>query len=195
MVAFDGVGNYWQRVRKLSVAAWILLSAASLKTGCKPSSPPSAPAQKDASPLQLDWSKPAAGCAGVPAGILDSKSPTETIDPEGAEARGKAKNSATRVVDGMRGAFRACYKGFLGRHPHAEGTVQLQLFVDCDGSVTSIHAEARGVDEQAVRCVMETARQGQFESPADGAAEIRVPQRFVDQHPDAGVQPPLDGSP
>ncbi|HEY3493663.1 MAG TPA: hypothetical protein VGK73_03210 [Polyangiaceae bacterium] len=86
----------------------------------------------------------------------------------------------------MRGAFRVCRNQLVGRNPRAAGTVRLQLFVDCDGSVKSIHAEGNGVDDEALRCVIETARRGQFDAPAAGSAEVRVPVTFDPERPDAG---------
>ena len=177
-------------VGKPFVGAWLVSSAVGVANGCKPASPPAAGSEPPS--VRSDWSKPAVGCSGMPAGLLDSKTALETVEePVAGKARPKSKSNAEGVVDGMRKAFRTCHDEQLRRDPRGAGKVLLQLSVDCDGSVHSIHAEGNGVDQQALRCLIATASRGQFKAPPSGSTEIRIPLTFAQPH--ASVAP-LDAS-
>jgi TonB family protein len=160
----------------------MLLILASI--GCKPASPSDSATQNDASGLRGDWSRPAVGCTGMPAGVLDFGALQAITEPGGS------KSSASRVAAGLRAGMQACYEGLLARDARAEGIVRLELLLDCDGSVRSVHAEASGVDEEAMRCAMEAARGSRFPAPAEGSGEIRVPVSFVQRHSNAAAPGP-----
>jgi hypothetical protein len=86
------------------------------------------------------------------------------------------------VVAGMRAGFRACYQKLLSRDPLAAGNVRLTLLIDCHGTVTSILAQAYGVDQALVSCVLGRAAASYFSPPTGGWARIQVPITFVRQN-------------
>ena len=92
---------------------------------------------------------------------------------------GRAVGNAAPVIAGMRAAFRSCYHDLLVRDRLAEGTVRLNFIVDCEGTVTSIHAAAHGVDRETVDCMFTRVAKSRFAPPEGGWARIEVPVTFV----------------
>ena len=80
----------------------------------------------------------------------------------------------------MRPRFRACYERLLGRDSVAQGRVELTLVVDCDGSIHSMHAEAKGLDRWTLQCVMDAILHDRFAPLLGGTkAMVFVPITFV----------------
>jgi len=96
-----------------------------------------------------------------------------------ASAVGPTVGNATQVIADMRAAFRSCYRDLLARDRLAEGTVRFNFIVDCEGTVTSIHAAAHGVDRETVDCMFARVAKSRFAPPEGGWARIQVPVAFV----------------
>jgi hypothetical protein len=96
-----------------------------------------------------------------------------------ASTTSRAVGNAAQVIADMRAAFRSCFQELLARDRLAEGTVRLNFLVDCEGTVTSIHAAAHGVDRETVGCMFTRVAKSRFAPPEGGWARIQVPVTFV----------------
>jgi len=140
----------------------------------------------------FDWHSPKPNACVVGSKAPDltaSSTPSSSTNAAGAilEASSAARASTTgrmvgnaaQVIADMRTAFRSCFQDLLARDRLAEGTVRLDLHVDCEGKVTSIHAAAHGLDRETVSCMFARVARSRFAPPDGGWARIQVPVTFV----------------
>ncbi len=161
-----------------------------------PSSVPSAPSS--APSYEISWHAPAlpacspdadAGVTIAPSSTVDfAQLPgaAQTTDGKTADAGAMtstvkvgAVSNASRVVAGMREAFRTCYQTALAEDRGTAGTARLTITVGCEGSVVAVSARADTLPQDLVRCLIDVASGRRFEPPAGGRAVIAVPVTFV----------------
>ena len=88
---------------------------------------------------------------------------------------------APRVVAGMRGLLRACYKRELDTDPTARGSVRVTAKIGSNGEVTSVQAANSGLSSTMVACVSRVVHGGQFGPPEGGGAMVTIPMTFIPQ--------------
>jgi len=87
--------------------------------------------------------------------------------------------NATRVVAGMRAAFRNCYQRGLAEYPDAAGRIQLVVRVGAGGEVEDVTQSYSGeLSASVISCVVARVRAAQFDPPEGGSAIINVPVTF-----------------
>jgi hypothetical protein len=90
--------------------------------------------------------------------------------------------NASRVVAGMRAAFRGCYMRGLQDNPDVQGSISLSIRVGPGGEVTGVTATPSGnLPSSVVACVQARASAAQFDPPEGGSAVVRAPVTFVRQ--------------
>jgi hypothetical protein len=109
--------------------------------------------------------------------------PKGTASVGGAAVTGGNVSNASRVVNGMRATFRACYQRGLQENPDSQGAIQLTIRVGPGGEVSGVSASASGnLPASVVGCVRARAQAAQFAPPEGGAAVIQVPVSFLKQN-------------
>jgi hypothetical protein len=88
---------------------------------------------------------------------------------------------AGRVVGGMRGLLRACYKRALDEDPTMRGSVRVTAQIAPNGDVSAVSAAASGLSSSMVSCVKRVVRGAQFGPPVGGGATVTIPMSFIPQ--------------
>lgn len=124
------------------------------------------------SPTTYDWFNP----HSTECGEIEEAAPSPL---DAGVHRPVAVLGASRVVSGLRTAFKACYDRALSQDPCEEGSVRLELDVDCAGAVRMIVAETSTLSPSTVNCVLEAASQARFAASSRRTAKIVIPLKFV----------------
>jgi hypothetical protein len=119
-----------------------------------------------------------AGETGVTAGPK-KVNPGTSVAPPSVDV-GKVPD-APRVVAGMRGLLRACYRRELDTDPSAKGSVRVTAKIGPNGDVVSVQAANNGLSSTMVACVSRVVRGGQFGQPEGGSAMVTIPMTFIPQ--------------
>lgn len=91
----------------------------------------------------------------------DAPLPTLVEPPE--KSPSLDHEAITPVIEATRSSFEACYRSALGRDPSVWGRIELAFQLDPTGVVTNVtERDSHFPDEEAVSCVIETARALQF---------------------------------
>jgi hypothetical protein len=88
---------------------------------------------------------------------------------------------AARVVAGLRGPLRACYKRELDTDPTAKGTIRVTATVGSNGEVRSVQTANGGLSSTMVACVSRVVRSAQFSPPEGGSAIVNIPVMYMPQ--------------
>jgi hypothetical protein len=89
---------------------------------------------------------------------------------------------ASRVIGGLKGLFRACYRHELDLNPNARGTIQVTATIGPNGDVKSVQAANGGeLSSTMVGCVSRAMKGAEFGAPEGGSAMISVPMTFIPQ--------------
>ncbi len=119
----------------------------------------------------------------------DSGKAAEVKKPVGAQTTvgspsmsGGMVADANRVVAGMRGGFRACYRRGLDEDPNMRGSVRIVANIGSNGEVRSVQAAgAAGLSAGVVACVKNRVASAQFSAPDGGSATVVIPVGFEHQ--------------
>jgi hypothetical protein len=120
--------------------------------------------------------------ANVPAEVgkaIDVKKPVGVINVIPPSGGGDILDAA-RVVSGMRGGFRACYKRGLDENPTMKGAVRITATVGANGEVKSAQPAVSGgtLSSTVVGCLAARVRSAQFSPPSGGGATLVIPILF-----------------
>jgi TonB family protein len=89
---------------------------------------------------------------------------------------------AGRVIGGLRGMLRACYKHELDDNPEARGTVRVTVTINPGGDVRSVQTANSGLSSKMGACVSGVVHGAQFSPPVGGgSAVVSVPMTFIPQ--------------
>jgi hypothetical protein len=88
---------------------------------------------------------------------------------------------APRVIGGLKGLLRACYRRELDTDPTARGTIRVTATVGPNGEVKSVQAANGGLSSTMVGCVSRVVHGAQFSAPEGGSAIVSVPMQFLPQ--------------
>ena len=97
----------------------------------------------------------------------------------GTTVLGGEVGNASRVVAGMRGGFRKCYRLELVEHPDARGSIDFVIRVGPRGGVRKVETATVGDLGSVVACARSLAQKARFDRPTTGNASIRFPVTFV----------------
>ncbi|APR81135.1 Hypothetical protein A7982_06482 [Minicystis rosea] len=111
----------------------------------------------------------------------------EVKKPVGGKSSIEAPNvigtvpDAGRVVAGLRGPLRACYKHALDEDPNMRGSVRVTASIAPNGEVKSAQAAGSGLSSSMIACVSRVVRGAQFGPPEGGGATVVIPMSFFPQ--------------
>jgi hypothetical protein len=88
---------------------------------------------------------------------------------------------APRVVAGLKGALKACYKHALDEDPTMRGSVRVTASIAPNGEVKSAQAAGSGLSSSMISCVTRVVRSAPFSPPDGGGATIVIPMTFLPQ--------------
>jgi hypothetical protein len=89
---------------------------------------------------------------------------------------------AQRVVSGLRGQLRFCYKHELDRDPNAKGTIHVTAKIGTNGEVTSVQTANSGMSSAMADCVKRVVGGAQFGPPVGGgSAMLSFPVTYIPQ--------------
>jgi hypothetical protein len=88
---------------------------------------------------------------------------------------------AGRVIGGLRGMLRACYRHELDDNPAASGTIRVTATIGSNGEVRNVQAANSGLSSKMTGCVSGVVRGAQFGPPEGGSAIVTVPMTFIPQ--------------
>jgi hypothetical protein len=89
---------------------------------------------------------------------------------------------AGRVIGGLRGMLKACYRHELDDNPAAQGTIRVTATIGPNGDVRSVQAANSGLSSKMSGCVSGVVRGAQFGPPeGGGSAIVTVPMTFIPQ--------------
>ncbi len=140
--------------------------------------------------------RPGGGRGGILAGAADGRRSNRADDSGNVIAPRKPVGVASiappdlpagklpdagRVVAGLRGMLRACYKRALDEDPTARGSVRVTATVGPNGEVRSTQAANAGLPSGMVGCVTRVVQGAQFSQPEGGAAVVAIPMTFMPQ--------------
>jgi hypothetical protein len=97
----------------------------------------------------------------------------------GTTVLGGEVGNASRVVAGMRGRFRKCYRFELVEHPDARGSIDFVIRVGPSGEVRKIETATMGDLGSVVACARSLAQKARFDRPTTGNASIRFSVTFL----------------
>jgi hypothetical protein len=137
----------------------------------QPSTCPPRLQQDVSSPVIYDWSNPHPTDCGEFEQAAASPSDAGAQQPV-------AVLGASRVVSGLRKPFTACYDGSLKHDPCEEGSVRLELDVDCSGGVRTVVAETSTLSALTVNCMLEAASQARFAASSRRTVKVVIPIKF-----------------
>ncbi|MFT3768305.1 MAG: AgmX/PglI C-terminal domain-containing protein [Minicystis sp.] len=112
--------------------------------------------------------------------VAEVKKPVGKASVEPPSVSGNVPD-AGRVVAGMRGALRACYKHALDEDPNMRGSVRVTVSVAPNGEVKSAQAANNGLSSSMIACVTRVVRGAQFSAPEGGGATLVIPMSFLPQ--------------
>jgi hypothetical protein len=90
-------------------------------------------------------------------------------------------SDAGRVIGGLRGMLRACYRHELDDNPSAQGTVRVTATIGPNGDVRTVQTANGGLSSKMSACVSGVVKGAQFSPPEGGSAIITVPMTFIPQ--------------
>jgi len=88
---------------------------------------------------------------------------------------------AGRVVAGLRGQLRSCYKHALDEDPTTRGTVRVTAKIGPNGEVSSVQMANGVLSTTMITCVSRVVRGAQFSPPESGGAMVAIPMTFMPQ--------------
>jgi TonB family protein len=88
---------------------------------------------------------------------------------------------AGRVIGGLRGLLRACYRHEIDTDPNARGTVRVTATVGPNGEVKSVQTANGGLSSAMASCVSRVVKGAVFNPPEGGSAIVTVPMTFIPQ--------------
>jgi hypothetical protein len=139
--------------------------------------------------------RPGAGSRGLP-GTVDLKrdgraddsgvatgprKPVATASVAPPEVSTGNVPDAGRVVGGLKGQLKACYRRALDEDPTMRGTVRVTAKIGSNGEVSSVQAAPSGLSSGMVACVSRVVRGAQFGAPEGGGAMVSIPMTFIPQ--------------
>jgi TonB family protein len=119
--------------------------------------------------------------AGDSGKAAEVKKPVGNTSVQPPEVNGGRVSDAARVVAGMRGQFRACYKHGMDEDPNMRGSVRVTASIAPNGDVRSVQTAGSGLSSAMISCVTRVVRGAQFSPPEGGGATLVIPISFYPQ--------------
>jgi hypothetical protein len=112
---------------------------------------------------------------------VEVKKPVASAQVSPPVVTGNPVPDAPRVIAGLRGALRNCYKRTLDEDPGARGSVRVTLQITPNGEGRVTQAVPSGLPQGMVSCVTRVMGGAQFDPPQGGGATLVVPMSFFPQ--------------
>jgi hypothetical protein len=109
------------------------------------------------------------------------KKPVPSTSFSPPEISGGAVPDAGKVIGGLRGAMRNCYRHGLEEDMNMRGTARATLSVGPAGEVRSVQMSGSGLSGKMTSCLKGVLLGAQFGPPQGGGATVVVPMSFLPQ--------------